>query len=449
MTPGISIGRYRLYDEIASGGMATVHYARQLGAGGFARTVAIKRLHQQFAKDPDFVAMFLDEARLAARIRHPNVVTTLDVVATKGELFLVMEYVPGETLSRLCRRTGGREPVPPRIAAAILCGVLEGLHAAHEARDDKGEPLGIVHRDMSPQNILVGSDGISRVLDFGVAKAANRLHQTEGGKLKGKVAYMPPEQLGGEVSRSSDIYAAAVCLFEALTGRRPFGGETQVETMTNILNNVAPAPSTLVREIPSALDEVVAKGMAKSAADRYATAREMARAIEQAIPIASIRDVAEWTEARAGEALKRRAEDVRAIEASSSSSGVTPAEVISELSTKPPPPMPVEPPRRRNVVPILIVAFLGAVALAFVLVRRTPAEPPAKEPVVTASAPTPSPSPVVETPPVVTAVASPTPSIVKPLPLVKPKPTAKPKAVDCDPPYVEENGKKRYKKECL
>src|SRR5258708_29137656 len=167
------VGRYLLCDEIAAGGMATVHVGRLMGTAGFSRTVAIKRLHAQFAKDPDFVSMFLDEARLAARIRHPNVIGTLDVVALEGELFLVMEYVPGESLARLWRTTfdtGRTIPLP--IISAILVGVLDGLHAAHEATDDNGEPLGIVHRDVSPHNILAGTDGIARVLDFGDAKAA-------------------------------------------------------------------------------------------------------------------------------------------------------------------------------------------------------------------------------------------------------------------------------------
>src|SRR5437870_1182907 len=154
------VGRYAIYNEIAAGGMATIHLGRLLGPVGFSRTVAIKRLHPQFAKDPEFVSMFLDEARLAARIRHPNVVPTLDVVATQGELFLVMEYVQGESLSRLGRVMRERkERILPRICASIMSGVLHGLHAAHEAHDERGEPLGIVHRDVSPHNVLVGGDG--------------------------------------------------------------------------------------------------------------------------------------------------------------------------------------------------------------------------------------------------------------------------------------------------
>jgi serine/threonine protein kinase len=192
------VGRYALYGAIAAGGMATVHLGRLLGPVGFSRTVAIKRLHAQFASDPEFVSMFLDEARLAARIRHPNVVPTLDVVATGGELFLVMEYVPGESIARLARALREqKQTLPTRILSAVMAGVLHGLHAAHEAKDERGHPLGIVHRDMSPQNVLVGTDGVARVLDFGVAKAAGRMQTTREGQIKGKLSYMPPEQLRG------------------------------------------------------------------------------------------------------------------------------------------------------------------------------------------------------------------------------------------------------------
>ena len=193
---GRLVGRYEVHDRIAAGGMATVHLGRLLGAAGFSRTVAIKRLHDGYAKDPEFVAMLLDEARLAALIRHPNVVPTLDVVAEDDELLVVMEYVEGDSvahLTKLAQSAGQRVPVP--FAAAILAQALHGLHAAHEARDKKGEPLGIVHRDVSPQNILVGVDGVARVLDFGIAKAASRATSTEDGQVKGKTAYMAPEQL--------------------------------------------------------------------------------------------------------------------------------------------------------------------------------------------------------------------------------------------------------------
>src|SRR5262249_34859545 len=175
MAPAYStvLGRYALFGEIASGGMATVHLGRLLGPVGFSRPVAIKRLHPQFARDEAARAMFIDEARLASRVRHPNVVPTLDVVTDGDQLLLVMEYVDGESLARGGRRTrpaGHKVPLP--ITLAIVSNVLRGLDAAHEAASETGEPLEIVHRDVSPQNVLVGSDGVARVLDFGIARAA-------------------------------------------------------------------------------------------------------------------------------------------------------------------------------------------------------------------------------------------------------------------------------------
>src|SRR5580704_1107389 len=214
-----TVGRYAIYGEIAAGGMATVHFGRLLGAVGFTRPVAIKQLHPQFAKDPEFRARFIDEARMVSRIRHQNVVPTLDVVAAEDELFLVLEYVQGESLWRLMKAAHDRRVrVPPHIGIAIVSHVLHGLHAAHEAKNEAGAPLGIVHRDVSPQNILVGTDGAARVLDFGVARASSRVDSASArrsaestpetpSRVQGKLAYMAPEQLaGGTVGRQADVY---------------------------------------------------------------------------------------------------------------------------------------------------------------------------------------------------------------------------------------------------
>jgi serine/threonine-protein kinase len=337
------VGRYALYGTIASGGMATVHFGRLIGPVGFSRTVAIKRLHPQFSADPEFVAMFLDEARLAARIRHPNVIPTLDVVATNGELFLVMDYVPGESLARLVRAARHREDtLPPAITVAIMAGVLHGLHAAHEAKNEQGEPLEIVHRDVSPQNILVGSDGQARVLDFGVAKAAGRIQTTREGQLKGKLSYMAPEQLrGSPLDRQTDIYAASVVLWETLAGDRLFRAENEAAIVSKVLEGARMPPSRAMRVTASPetrraverLDEITMRGLACDPRMRFATARDMALALEEALPPATTSEVSNWIEDVASAVLLMRAGQVGEIESSSSA-----LQRVSVSSRPPPPP---------------------------------------------------------------------------------------------------------------
>ncbi|MEJ7732108.1 MAG: protein kinase [Polyangiaceae bacterium] len=310
------LGRYALFDEIAAGGMATVHIGRLLGEAGFARTVAIKRLHRHFARAPEFVAMFVDEARLAARIRHPNVVSTLDVVAEGGELFLVMEYVQGESLSRLFRALSAQgEPLPARIAVSIAAGVLYGLHAAHEARSEQGQPLQLVHRDVSPQNVIVDIDGVARVLDFGIAKAASRVHATREGQLKGKLAYMAPEQIMHRVAdRRSDIYAVSVVLWEMLTGRRFVNTENVAAAATHIVEAAHEPPSGVTPTLPSELDVIVLRGLSHEPDARFQTAREMAMALEAAVQPHTAREVGEWVQRVAEVALAARAALVAAVE---------------------------------------------------------------------------------------------------------------------------------------
>jgi eukaryotic-like serine/threonine-protein kinase len=314
--PTRTIGRYALHGEIAAGGMAAVHIGRLLGPVGFARTVAIKRLHPPLAKDPEFVAMFLDEARLAARIRHPNVVSTLDIVATEGELFVVMDYVQGESLARLMRvaRTQ-QQPVPVPIVAAIMVGVLHGLHAAHEARDEQGEPLRIVHRDVSPHNILVGIDGAAHLIDFGIAKARGRVQVTRDGQIKGKLSYMPPEQLLGQgLDHRADVFAAAIVFWEALTGRRLFEGIDDGDIYARVLHGEVEPPSVYVPGLGTAVDSIVLRGLARDRTSRYPTAREMALAIEAVMPLAPPSRVGAWVESLAGEALTERMEQIADIE---------------------------------------------------------------------------------------------------------------------------------------
>ncbi len=316
-TEPTTVGRYALHCPIASGGMGTVHLGRLLGPVGFSRIVAIKQMHSHVAADPSVVASFLDEARLAARVRHPNVVSILDVVAEQGVLWLVMDYIEGESLSRLVHKQAEMgERVEPRIAVKIMCEVLTGLHGAHEAFDEGGQPLCMVHRDVSPQNVMVGVDGVARLTDFGVAKAAGRIQTTQNGKLKGKLAYMAPEQIAGDmVDRRADIYGASAVLWEVLTGRRLFDGD-EVATMYAVLAGAVDPPSKLVPGLPAGIESVVMRGLSRDPEKRFSTALMMADALERALPPATTRDVARWCEAVAGETLRARAQLVAAAEKS-------------------------------------------------------------------------------------------------------------------------------------
>jgi eukaryotic-like serine/threonine-protein kinase len=317
------LGRYAVYDAIASGGMATVHYGRLLGPVGFSRTVAVKRLHPQFAQDPEFVTMFLDEARLAARIRHPNVVATLDVVATANEIFLVMDYVHGESLTRILREVAAKEQrVPLPVALRIAADALQGLHAAHEARDERGTPLNIVHRDISPQNILLGIDGIARLVDFGVAKAAGRAQTTRDGQIKGKLGYMAPEQVrAGKITRQTDVHAFSTVLWEILTGRRLFSGATEADTIAQVVKHEVPLVAELVPGTPAEVDAVLRRGLAEDLDERFATARDMCVALDTCGPMASTMQVADWFQTQAHELLERRSAIMSSIERDEGSGG--------------------------------------------------------------------------------------------------------------------------------
>jgi serine/threonine-protein kinase len=301
-------GRYTLLGEIASGGMATVHIGRLAGEGGFARMFAIKCMHKHLADDPEFRAMFLDEARLAARIQHPNVVATIDVGTSDEGMFLVTEYIAGESLAWLERAAAARgAKIEIGVALRIVADALSGLHAAHTATDEGGGPLSIVHRDVSPQNVLVGTDGLARVLDFGIAKAAGRSHTTRDGQLKGKLRYMAPEQFRDlDVSPATDVYAASVVLWELLTGQRLFAGTNDAAVMARVLEGVVAPPSKLAPHVSAELDAVVARGLAREPSARFSTAREMAEALER-VGLATGRQVGEWVELVAGDALRARA----------------------------------------------------------------------------------------------------------------------------------------------
>lgn len=316
----VNVERYVLHQQIAAGGMATVHIGRLRGPAGFGRTVAIKRLHAHLAKEPELIALLMDEARIAARLRHPNVIPIVDVVQTESEALLVMEYVHGLSLARILKEIrAGREAVPPNVAATILCEVLRGLHAAHETVDEIGNPLGIVHRDISPQNILVGADGVSRVADFGIAKAVGRITVTQDGRVRGKLGYMSPEQLSGEsVDRRTDIFAAGIVLWEMLTGRFLFLEESGDVNLDRIFQRNVEPPSQFVPGIPPALDEIVLDALQREPRRRFPTAKEFGLAIERSVPMATASEVSTWVETYVGDLLEERWDAVQRVERSSS-----------------------------------------------------------------------------------------------------------------------------------
>ncbi len=326
---GRQIGRYSLHDVIATGGMATVHFGRLVDPLGFSRTVAIKRLHAHLVDNPNLVAMLRDEARIGARIRHPNVVPITDAMAADGEVFLVMDYVHGLSLSALLANVLDGAPAPAlEVTLAIMANMLSGLHAAHEARGEDGRPLGIIHRDISPQNVLLGTDGIARIMDFGIAKAAGRSQHTEDGSLKGKLSYMAPEQLSAEgkrIDRRVDIYSASVVLWEMLTRRRLFKGEPG-EVMAKIVKGDIQPPSACASDVPPELDAIVLRGLVRDRENRYGTAIEMADALARIHPGAPARFVGSWVEQAGGPALLKRGAVLASIERASS--GYLPRRVV-------------------------------------------------------------------------------------------------------------------------
>ncbi|WP_437875693.1 serine/threonine protein kinase [Sorangium sp. So ce513] len=276
------LGRYRVVDEIGVGGMASVHLARMDGPGGFQKWVAIKRIHPHLVEDDQFVDMFLDEARIAAGINHANVAQVFDLGKDDNTYWIAMEYLHGEPLREVMRRAEERRVrISPELAARICSDAAEGLHAAHELRGKNGQLLGLVHRDVTPHNLFLTYDGYTKVVDFGIAKVADRLSSTRAGTLKGKLAYMSPEQVRGiDVDRTTDVFALGVVLWELTTNQRLFRMDTDLDTLEKVQACVVPPPSTIVPDYPIELESVVMKALAKHRHDRFQTARELSRALQ-------------------------------------------------------------------------------------------------------------------------------------------------------------------------
>ncbi len=271
-------GKYILLDRIGMGGMAEIFRARALGAAGFQKQLVIKKILMHLAENDEFVRMFIDEAKIAVSLQHANVVQIFDLGAVRQEYFIAMEYVFGkDLLNLLIRCTHLRIRIPQKLAVFILCETLKGLEAAHNAVDSRGNPLNIIHRDVSPSNVLISYDGEVKIGDFGVAKATRREAATKTGTMKGKLGYMSPEQVTGQdIDARADLFSAAIILYEMLAMNRLFHGKTELETLMMVRDcDIADALSKLPPDVPEALRKILAKGLSRERADRFQTSTEL------------------------------------------------------------------------------------------------------------------------------------------------------------------------------
>ncbi|APR84855.1 serine/threonine protein kinase [Minicystis rosea] len=278
---GNSLGKYRLIAELGHGGMAEVFLAVVRGPAGFNKLVVIKQIRPQLAEDPEFLGMFLDEARLAARLSHPNVVQTNEVGQEDERYFIAMEYLEGQPLNRVIHRLQKGGGFPLAMHLKVVCNTLAGLHHAHELTDYDGTALGVVHRDVTPHNVFVTYDGLVKVVDFGIAKALNSSSETRTGVLKGKVAYMAPEQARGErVDRRADIFSVGVMLWEAATGKRLWKGVPDITILQRLLAGDIPTPRSVKPDIPEKLEAIILKALSQQRDDRHASAADLQLALE-------------------------------------------------------------------------------------------------------------------------------------------------------------------------
>ncbi|MBN1655570.1 MAG: protein kinase [Deltaproteobacteria bacterium] len=338
------LGRYELVGALARGGMGSVYLARHAGVAGFHRLFAIKILHEHLAEKSAFVDMLRDEARIAARLHHPNVVPVVDLGTHGKDHYIVLDYVEGPSFSKLWKRSGGK--LPRELSVSILLDTLEGLHAAHILKDDNGEDLHLIHRDVSPSNILVGIDGIARITDFGIAKAESRITSTQPGTRKGKLDYMSPEQVKDSrlIDRRTDIWSVGVILWNALTGERLFDADNDSATVEAIVNNDVRPPSVTEAKPPACFDEIVLRALERDPEKRYASALEMGEALRKTAAendmIGSRQQLAAWIEKLFGDDLERRRSEIRRTVQRRSTTAVTNGHsqvtVLPWLSSPPP-----------------------------------------------------------------------------------------------------------------
>jgi hypothetical protein len=276
LSAGDTVGRYEVIRPLARGGMAELYLGRARGIEGFEKLVVLKCIRQEYENEGDFIRMFLDEARLAATLCHPNIAQVFDVDRADGRYFFAMEYVDGHDLTALRKAAALEGRLALENVLSIAVGVTAALHHAHELRDPEGRPRGVVHRDVSPSNVLVSHDGAVKLVDFGIARAAGRLTTTRAGTLKGKVRYMSPEQCSGlELDRRSDIFSLGALLYELTTGQTPFSADADVALAHRIATEDAPPPSTRIAGYPAGLERIVLRALARDRDARYDTAQAM------------------------------------------------------------------------------------------------------------------------------------------------------------------------------
>lgn len=312
-------GQYELLVRIGKGGMASVYLARVRNAAGFSRLYALKVLHPHLSEQPAFVDMLMDEARIAARLHHPHVVSTVDVGNDAGRHFLAMDYVEGVALDRLMAKHPTQRP--PSLIVPVAIDALRGLHAAHQLRDETGAPLELVHRDVTPGNVIVGVDGTGRIADFGVAKARARITKTHPGIIKGKAGYIAPEVvLGQAVDGRADVFSMGVLLWNALTGQALFDTDDLASTLTQLVNMDVPPPSTVGLEPPAIFDAPILGALHRDPQHRHESALEMAQALEDALLLHGARldreAVGAWVRETFGPQLDKRREYAASVDAS-------------------------------------------------------------------------------------------------------------------------------------
>ncbi|WP_157068767.1 serine/threonine-protein kinase [Sandaracinus amylolyticus] len=406
--PPARVDRYELVAEVAQGGMAMVYAARRRDLHGFDKLLALKLLLPHLAREDRFVDMFRDELRIAARIQHANVVQVFDVGEHDGMPFMVMEYLRGRSFASVLQRCEERrEDVPRELVIAVIVAVAEGLHAAHEAKSADGEPLGVVHRDVSPQNVHLGFDGQIKVVDFGIAEARGRLTSTRTGEVKGKMAYLAPEQIHRErtIDRRTDLWALGVMAWEALTGRRLFRADTDATTMWNVMHATIPDLRAVAPDVPDAVADQVMACLERDMDLRPASAAEIVRALDapdrwRAAAIAS------WMSASFADE-KARDEDALA----------------KVLASPPIVDAPVATPRRASVglvAAALVVLGAGGIAAWAALSSAAYGDTPATSPPVVEAAPVIAPAPP-QAPPLIEAP----PAIAEPAPVAPEPPRAR------------------------